>query len=233
MSPLSSDDLRALREELNEGTSPVVWFTGAAVGVPEGRSGKVIALNEPAEGDFIQVRPASSKDVLSFSSAELTRVKPSRKKPAAEPAPAKTPKARTGKATSAARPRSDTSATPAAQPTTDPSRSSEAKAAAKPAQSSTARAKPRPAKPAVGGATVTLTADANGQWSVEVSTPKKRVVKPTQMPVNAVQQAARLLHIKPTTLHAKMKRYGILQNDSAADSDWGNFTDDLRLETAN
>lgn len=194
MSPLSSDDLRAIREELNEGTSPVVWFTGSAVGVPEGRSGKVIALNEPAEGDFIQVRPASSKDVLSFSSAELTRVKPSRKKPAAEPAPAKTPKARTGKAAPGPKPRSGTSATPAVQPAAESSRSSATKAAAKPTQSSTARAKPRSAKPTVGGATVTLTADADGQWSVEVSTPKKRVVKPTQVSVNAVQQAARLLH---------------------------------------
>src|SRR5204862_4314237 len=46
------------------------------------------------------------------------------------------------------------------------------------------------------------------------------------------RQAARLLHIKPTTLHAKMKRYGILQSDSD-ESGWGNYTDDLRLETAN
>ena len=46
------------------------------------------------------------------------------------------------------------------------------------------------------------------------------------------RQAARLLHIKPTTLHAKMKRYGILQHDST-DSEWGNFTDDLKLEPAN
>jgi len=46
------------------------------------------------------------------------------------------------------------------------------------------------------------------------------------------RQAARLLHIKPTTLHAKMKRYGILQSD-ADESGWGNYTDDLTLETAN
>ena len=46
------------------------------------------------------------------------------------------------------------------------------------------------------------------------------------------RQAARLLHIKPTTLHAKMKRYGILPSD-ADDRGWGNFTDDLKLETAN
>ena len=46
------------------------------------------------------------------------------------------------------------------------------------------------------------------------------------------RQAARLLHIKPTTLHAKMKRYGILQSD-ADESGWGNYTDDLTLEIAN
>ncbi len=40
------------------------------------------------------------------------------------------------------------------------------------------------------------------------------------------RQAARLLHIKPTTLHAKMKRYGIMQVDDEA-SNWGNFSDDL------
>ena len=46
------------------------------------------------------------------------------------------------------------------------------------------------------------------------------------------RQAARLLHIKPTTLHAKMKRYGILQSD-ADEVGWGNYTDDLTREPAN
>lgn len=46
------------------------------------------------------------------------------------------------------------------------------------------------------------------------------------------RQAARLLHIKPTTLHAKMKRYGILQSDSD-EAGWGNYTDNLTLEPAN
>src|SRR5919201_3769747 len=77
---LSSDDVRGLRAELAAGGTPTVWFTASAVGVTEGRSGKVIALDEPAEGDFIQVRPAGSKDVLSFSAGEVTLVKPPRKK---------------------------------------------------------------------------------------------------------------------------------------------------------
>lgn len=77
---LSSDEVRGLREQLAAGETPTVWFTPAAVGVQEGRSGKVMALDEPAEGDFIQVRPAGSKDVLSFSVGEVTMVKPPRKR---------------------------------------------------------------------------------------------------------------------------------------------------------
>lgn len=199
MSPLSSDDLHAIREELNAGTTPVVWFTGSAVGVPEGRSGKVIALNEPAEGDFIQVRPASSKDVLSFSVAELTRVKPARKKSAPEPAPGKaSTKARADKPASGAA--SVPSTAPAAKSQTTAAAKSEttakpaSKPASKPSEAGSTRSKSRQSKPAVNGATVTLTADSDGQWSVEVSTPRKRVVKPTQVSANSVQQAARLLH---------------------------------------
>ena len=70
MPPLSPEELNGLKEELAAGTTPTVWFTAAAVGVPEGRSGKVIALADPEEGDFIQVRPAGSKDVVSFSAAD-------------------------------------------------------------------------------------------------------------------------------------------------------------------
>ncbi|GAA2348529.1 hypothetical protein GCM10009854_27340 [Saccharopolyspora halophila] len=224
MSPLSSDDLHAIREELNAGTTPVVWFTGSAVGVPEGRSGKVIALNEPAEGDFIQVRPASSKDVLSFSVAELTRVKPARKKSAPDPAPAKaSTKARADKpAPEAAKPASGAASAPstvpaaksqtaaaaksqtaaaaksqsaaAAKSQTETTAKPASKPASKPSEAGATRSKSRQSKPAVNGATVTLTADSDGQWSVEVSTPRKRVVKPTQVSANAVQQAARLLH---------------------------------------
>lgn len=202
MSPLSSDELRELREELSAGTTPTVWFTGSAVGVPEGRSGKVVALGEPAEGDFIQVRPAGSKDVLSFSATEVTKVKPPRKKaappePSAKPAakprtadapPAKPPVERAkptpeqAKPAAPAKPRAAAASTPAGAP-----------ASAKPAGDAAARRKPRQAKP-IGGATVTLTADQDGQWSVEVSTGKKRVIRPTPVAANAVAQAAKVLH---------------------------------------
>ncbi|MGW1677718.1 DUF6319 family protein [Saccharopolyspora sp. NPDC002376] len=207
MSPLSSDELREIRDELKSGITPTVWFTGSAVGVPEGRSGKVISLDEPAEGDFIQVRPAGSKDVLSFSAAEVTKVKPPRKRAGAEPAKpaASEPKP---KPVGATLPRSAAmmAAKPAspAKPVADAAKSgASAKPSAGGAQSSApakpdagtaaAKRKPRPPK-AVGGATVTLTADEDGQWSVEVSTPKKRMLKPTQVQAGAVAQAAKVLH---------------------------------------
>ncbi len=41
---------------------------------------------------------------------------------------------------------------------------------------------------------MTLTADQEGQWSVEVSTGKKRVVRSTPVAANAVAQAAKALH---------------------------------------
>ncbi|GAA4886078.1 DUF6319 family protein [Saccharopolyspora cebuensis] len=171
---LSSEELGDLREQLASGATPVVWFTASAVGVPEGRSGKVIALGEPAEGDFIQVRPAGSKDVLSFSAAEVTLVKPARK-------PAK--------------PRGQTpAATPVDEPRYEPAPPPEPVEAAPPAaeqpRPAARRSKPRP--PA--GASVVLTADQEGQWSVEVTTGKKRVVRPTSVPASAVAQAAKALH---------------------------------------
>ncbi|MFI0469324.1 DUF6319 family protein [Saccharopolyspora sp. 5N102] len=201
MSPLSSDELRGIREELNAGTTPTVWFTGSAVGVQEGRSGKVVALGEPAEGDFIQVRPAGSKDVLSFSAAEVTKVKPPRKKaappeppakPAAKPRPA-TPAPAPAAAKPLAAQEKPAAAVKPAAPAKPKAAAAPAAASAKPAAESAARRKPRQAKP-IGGATVTLTADQDGQWSVEVSAGKKRVVRPTPVAANAVAQAAKALH---------------------------------------
>lgn len=79
-SSITVEETATLRAGLAEGKQPTVWFTSAAVGVEAGRSGKVTALNEPAEGDFIQVRPTGSKDVLSFEAAEITVVRPPRQK---------------------------------------------------------------------------------------------------------------------------------------------------------
>lgn len=189
---LTSDEVRGLREELAAGGTPMVWFTASAVGVPEGRSGKVISLDEPAEGDFIQVRPAGSKDVLSFSAGEVTLVKPPRKRKEpqqsapsaaaqAKPEPAVKPSASTAKP--AVKPSAST-AQPAAKP------SAPKPSEASPSSAGGARRKPR--QPS--GATVTLTADQTGQWNVEVTTGKKRVLRPTPVAASAVAQAAKTLH---------------------------------------
>lgn len=175
---LSSGDVGQLRDELAAGSTPTVWFTASAVGVPEGRSGKVVALGEPAEGDFIQVRPAGSKDVLSFSSAEVTVVKPPRKRKEAEqPAPAST-------------------SAPAKESTVDKSAKAADSSPAKPAAGERAAAggtRRKPRQP-VAGATITLTASADGQWSVEVNNGKKRVLRPTSVSASAVAQAAKSLN---------------------------------------
>ena len=220
---LSSDEIRGLREELTGGGTPTVWFTASAVGVPEGRSGKVIALDEPAEGDFIQVRPAGSKDVLSFSAAEVTLVKPARKRKEPEPAAKATSPAGTGSAgTSAAASGGGAAggsgkAGPqgAAGSGSKPAVPNDAGGTAKAASAPKAGSKPAPSadSPAAdqkttgntgtaarrkpkspAGASVVLTADQAGQWNVEVSTGKKRALRPTPVPASAVAQAAKSLH---------------------------------------
>ncbi|MBE9375790.1 cell wall anchor protein [Saccharopolyspora sp. HNM0983] len=214
MSSLSAPELRSIRDELAAGGTPTVWFTGSAVGVSEGRSGKVVSLGEPAEGDFIQVRPAGSKDVLSFSAAEVTQVKPARKRSATTAAAATenggTTTARTGSATRSGEscPAGRTSAeTPSTNGKSGVSKASGNRGGAAPSASSgtsaaggdsgktpasKASSGKRPARPS--GATVTLTADEAGQWTVEVLTGKKRSVRPTQVSPNAVAEAAKALH---------------------------------------
>ncbi|WP_433194541.1 hypothetical protein ACQP1G_38195 [Nocardia sp. CA-107356] len=45
----------------------------------EGRSGRVVAVGNPGEADFLRVQPTGSKDTLAFSPAELTLAKPARR----------------------------------------------------------------------------------------------------------------------------------------------------------
>ena len=98
---LSDDDVREVRAEVAAGRSAAVWFTAAAVGVPAGRSAKVVAVGDASEVEFLQVRPAGSKDTVSCSPDELTRARPARRRPDPEPAPApatRTPRAAPGSA---------------------------------------------------------------------------------------------------------------------------------------
>jgi hypothetical protein len=188
---LSSDEVQQLRDELAQGNSPTVWFTAEAVGVPEGRSGKVIALDEPAEGDFVQVRPASSKDTLSFSASEVTLVKPPRKRKSAPETTEAAPAKKEQPAASTARTSSANKQTGSGQTQAGPAQQ---KSTSQPSPRTTSTGGTRRKQPQISGATVTLSADQEGQWHVEVNTGKKRALKPTQVTPAAVAQAAKALH---------------------------------------
>lgn len=88
---LTDEDVEHVRGEVAAGRPAAVWFTAAAVGVPAGGSAKVVAVGDAADGEFIQVRQAGSRDTMFCSPQELTRTRPARKraetagKPAAPP----------------------------------------------------------------------------------------------------------------------------------------------------
>ena len=76
---LSESDIQHLAAELERGRHPTVWFTSTAVGMEADRSGKVVGLAEPGDPDFIQVKPAGTRDTLAFSPAELSLTRPARR----------------------------------------------------------------------------------------------------------------------------------------------------------
>lgn len=204
---LSSEEVRVMRAELAEGKTPTVWFTQAAVGVTQGRSGKVVSLGELDEGDFIQVKPAGSQDVLSFSAGEVTTSRPprQRKAPAGEaktPSPSRSSK-KPGKAADASpsvsspdsgagasngRATSKTSSGKSAGDHKEPARSPSSGAAGG------ASSQPRRRTGQQPGVVITLTSSPSGQWTVDVTTGKKRVLKEAPVSASAVAHAAEALH---------------------------------------
>lgn len=179
---LSPEDLENLRAELGAGRPPAVWFTSAAVGVEAGKSGKVVAFTEPAEGDYIQVRPTGGKDELSFSPAELTVQKPPRAvaKPVAKAAPKPEPKV-----------------APIEHPYTPepPKRLAPPKNPPAPPAPVAKPARPAARKQAkVAEVTVTLSSTAEGEWTVDVTSGTKRTMRGVSIPAPAVAQASKLLH---------------------------------------
>lgn len=176
-SPLSAEQIDQLRAELADGRRPMVWFTPAAVGVDAGRSAKVLAIGEPPEGDFVQVRPTGSQDELSFSPNELTMEKPARRKKTVEPpAPAPAPPA----------PVSELLVVREKPPARKPARKPEpAPPAAEPVRRGRAK-QPAPI-------TVTLSSTSEGEWTVEVLTGSKRSVRAQPIGAGAVASAARAL----------------------------------------
>jgi Family of unknown function (DUF6319) len=174
---LSEQDLTAARAELAEGRPFPVWFTGAAVGVPVGGSAKIVSVGEPAEGDFVEVRPTGSKDTVFCSPNELTRTRPPRRraKQAAQPAAP------------------EPAAPPARREATTPPREVPARNGSAPPTAP--EKKPARARPAARAAevTVTLNSTVDGEWTVEVVTGRKRTVRPTPVQPAEVAKAARAL----------------------------------------
>ncbi|QGK71218.1 cell wall anchor protein [Allosaccharopolyspora coralli] len=199
---LSSDEIRGLRADLAAGRTPTVWFTQAAVGVTQGRSGKVVSLGDLDEGDFIQVKPAGSQDVLSFSAGEVTMSRPSRQRKTSsgrgKVASSKKTSAAEGAVTSVSG-RSDESGASHARA---PSKASAGQSAGghgargRATSTKTAAAAP-PAQRKTGqqpGVVITLTSTSGGQWIVDVTTGKKRVLKEAPVSASAVAHAAEALH---------------------------------------
>ncbi|WP_067462538.1 DUF6319 family protein [Nocardia amamiensis] len=197
--PLSDSEIQQIATDIAGGRPPMVWFTSAAVGVPEGRSGKVVALGDPSDGDFLQIRPTGSKDVLSFSPTEVTLTKP----PRGAAGSTAQPKSTTRKESAVTQPSTVTSTAPApaSAPTPKPLGStpgasesdSAGKAAVKQAPAAKA-AKAAPRKSKTPEVTVTLAGTADGEWSVDVVSGKKRTVRGLPVASSAVAQAAKILH---------------------------------------
>jgi hypothetical protein len=192
--PLSEQDLAAARAELAEGRLFPVWFTAAAVGVPVGGSAKIVSVGEAAEGDFIEVRPTGTRDTVFCSPNELTSTRPPRRRRAKESPP---------------QPSASTEPQPAPQQVEDPParrarpvvqedapapaqhRSVERNGAAPQAAQTRRTSRSGSARPAE--VTVTLTSTAEGEWTVEVATGRKRTVRPTPVQPGDVAKAARSL----------------------------------------
>ncbi|MFE3541696.1 DUF6319 family protein [Nocardia sp. NPDC059177] len=193
---LTEAELARIAGELAEGKPPMVWFTAAAVGVAEGKSGKVVALGDPADGDFLQVRPTGSKDVLSFGPSEVTLTKPARGTtvaPGGSPRtrPESVPEPSNRKDTTVTQPTTLPSAAPTPPRSLAPVPDEPAKPAAPRQPKAPAARKPKAPEVTV---TVTLTGTADGEWTVDVVNGKKRSVKGLAISSAAVAQAAKILH---------------------------------------
>lgn len=174
---LSSADITHLESVLAQGKKPKVMFTDSA-GQVAGRSGKVVALDDAREGDFLMV--AFGSDELPFSPAELrlpqrgetSRAKTPRQRdtttsPAAPPGPGLLPDAPEPAAKTAAE-----SSTAERKTVSQPA--SETKTEAAPARKKATRA--RSAKDRHPELTITLTYE-DGEWAVAAAKGARTLVK--------------------------------------------------------
>lgn len=172
----TEQDVRDVRADVASDRAVTVWFTAAAVGFPPGGSARVVTVGDVADGDFIQVRPAGSRDTMFCSPGEITRTRPARRRAPREPAKTTPPTSPPARPAASAPP-----ARPAAAPP-EP-------AAGTPVPT---RASPR-RRTEPGEISVHLAATAEGEWTVEVLVGRKRVVAPAPVPAAAVATAARAL----------------------------------------
>lgn len=183
---LSDEDVEHLRDELVRGREPTVWFTADAVGVDAGRSARVVALNDPVEGDYIQVRPAGSHDELSFSPSELTLERPGRKR-----SPAEVP--------AVSRPSMEQTMSEIENTTTEAPEEVAAGDTAVVEEEAPAAKKPRPAastakKTRVADVVITISGSVDGDWTVDVVAAKKKALRALPVTPATVGQAAKALH---------------------------------------
>ena len=181
---LSDEDVEHLRDELVRGREPTVWFTADAVGVEAGRSARVVGLNDPVEGDFIQVRPAGSHDELSFSPSELTLARPGRKRSPAEVPAVSRPSMEQRMSES----ENTTTETPEEVAAGDTAAVEEEAPAKKPRPASTAK------KTRVADVVITISGSVDGDWTVDVVAAKKKALKALPVTPAVVGQAAKALH---------------------------------------
>jgi hypothetical protein len=182
---LSESDVAAIRQELLARTQPTVWFTPAAVGVSVGGSAKVVSIGELAEGEFIQVRPTGSRDVMFCSPTELTRARPPRKRTSRPEAPQPVAASKPVPARSAPPAKAAAAAVVVVEGSNPPS---EADVGPAPAARKSAERRQTSAE-----TTVTLFASVEGEWTVEVTVGKKRVVRSAPVQPAEVAKAARSL----------------------------------------
>lgn len=185
---LTEQDVLAAREGLAAGRSVTLWFTAAAVGVPPGGSAKVVAVGDPADGDFIQVRPARSRDTVFCSPNELTRTRPARRRAPREAPETAEPTKGPGEKPSSPEAPAATQSEPAA-----PAERPAAPARPRTRAGSRSRADRSAGRAEAAETTVSLTATADGEWSVEVRVGTKLVVPPVSMQAPEVATAARSL----------------------------------------
>lgn len=190
---LTDHDVATVREQAATDRPATVWFTAAAVGVPVGGSAKVVTVGDSGEGEFIQVRPAGSRDTMFCSPHELTRTRPARRRaaPAAEKAakpvrPTRSVPSVPSADRAAAAATAQVPGKPTLQPVGGPAASP---AAARPGRATGVRHRAGRS----GEISVNLQATADGEWTVQVLVGKETIVGSVPVPTADVAAAARSL----------------------------------------